>query len=161
MGTNTYEKVGFLQSSDGFFIALAAAAFFSATTLLGVWRRQGRAVRTTGIGKLLAGGQALAALIWLGFLAVFGWAMASLGGTTLPELVEIGWPPPALVATNAAAYAAALGGVLQAASSVPVWTGSGWTVWRRLHHLLFAAAGLFAVYEMWSWRLILAPMTTT
>ena len=74
-------------------------------------------------------------------------------GLTLLKERFTGWP--------FASFADAAAALANAAASVPVWTASGWSVWRKAHHALFAAAGLFAVYGLWEWRIILAPMTTT
>ncbi|HRX38348.1 MAG TPA: serine hydrolase domain-containing protein [Parvularculaceae bacterium] len=161
MGTNTFERIGFFQSSGVLFTGLCAAAFFSLTAFLGAWRRQGRRIRETGAGLALSIGQIAVALSWFAFLGIFVWALMVLSGASLTDLVEIGWPPSALVAAQVAAYAAAAAALANAAASVPVWTASGWSVWRKAHHALFAAAGLFAVYGLWEWRIILAPMTTT
>jgi hypothetical protein len=39
-------------------------------------------------------------------------------------------------------------------------TSSWSSIWGKLHYLLFARAGGFAVYVMWRWKLVLAPMTS-
>lgn len=160
MGTNSYERVSFLRSSSGFYAGVGAALFFSLVVLLSAWRRQGRPVRTTPAGRLLALAQGGAALAWLTFAVALGAALAFLSALTLTDLVEIGWPPRALVVVGVAAWAAALGAVFSALMLAPVWTISGWSLWRKLHHVLFAAAGLFGLYALYEWRLILAPMTT-
>lgn len=160
-GTDSFEKIGFLQSSNAFMAAAGAALFLSLTALLGLWRRQGRNVRTTDAGRLLAVGQLIVALAWFAFAGVLGWALSVLSGAQLPDLVDMGWPPDTLVYTSIAAMIAAAASALNALALPAVWTASGWSLWRKLHHALFAAAGLFAVYELWEWRLILAPMTRT
>lgn len=161
MGTNTYERVGFFGSSSLFYAGVGAALFFSATVILGAWRRQGRMVRSTRLGALLALWQFLGALLWIVFLGVFGWAMVSLSDLPLADIVALGWPPKPLLYAHYAAMAAAAGALLTAFATAPVFTVSAWTVWRKIHYMLFAAAGLFAVYALYEWRVILAPMTTT
>lgn len=161
MGTNTYARVGFWGSSRLFYAGVGGALFFSLTILLGAWRRQGRMVRSTQIGVFLALGQLAAAALWFAFIGVFGWAMVSLSELQLTDLVDLGWPPQALVWSRWAATAAAGGAVLMALATVPVMRSSAWTVWRKIHHVLFAVAGLFAAYALYEWRVILAPMTVT
>ncbi len=160
-GTDSYEKIGFIHSSNSFMAAVGAALFFSLTAFLGLWRRQGRKVMTNDAGKLLAVGQVIVALSWFAFAGILSWAVTVLGKSQLPDLVNMGWPPDTLVYTSIAAMAAAAAASLNAVALFPVWTASGWSIWRKLHHALFALAGLYAVYELWEWRLILAPMTRT
>ncbi|MEQ8177774.1 MAG: serine hydrolase domain-containing protein [Amphiplicatus sp.] len=161
MGTNTYERVGFAGSSSLFYAGAGAALVFSLTVLLGAWRRQGRMVRSTRLGALLAAWQFFGAVLWMVFLGVFGWAMISLSNLPLADIVELGWPPKPLLYAHYAAMAAAVGALMTALATAPAFTASGWTVWRKIHHVLFAIAGLFAVYALYEWRVILAPMTTT
>lgn len=156
MGTDSAEPVSFLNSSDGFNLALGLVAAFSLTAFVGAWRRQGRDVDTTGAGKWLAAGHALAALVWIGFIGVLAWTTADLGAKELAELQEIGWPPRSLFAAQVGAHVAAFAALLAAAGVVPVFTRSGWSLWRKAHYGLFAAAGLYAVYQLWNWRLILS-----
>ncbi|MEK7265923.1 MAG: serine hydrolase [Pseudomonadota bacterium] len=159
MGTNTAEPVSFLQSTDGFNAALGLALGFSLLTFLSAWRRQGREVETTGAGKWLALGQGAVAVFWLAFAGVIVWATGALTSLDLPDMQAAGWPPAALIGAMIAANLAAIGGLAAAIGVVPVFTRSGWSPWRKAHYLLFAAAGLFAVYELFVWRLILAPVS--
>lgn len=159
LGTDTAERVSFLQSTDGLNAALGLAAAFSMLALIGAWRRQGRDVETTGAGKWLALGHGFAALVWLVFAGIAVWATAALSAMGLPDLQASGWPPAPLLALLIAANAAALAAIAAAIGVVPVMTRSGWSLWRKAHYVLFAAAGLFALYELFVWRLILAPVS--
>jgi CubicO group peptidase (beta-lactamase class C family) len=159
MGTDTLEPVGFFRSSDGFNAALGLIAAMSALALIGAWRRQGRYVPTSGAGKWLSLGHAVTALTWLALIAIFAWASLDLDGKELPDLQAVGWPPVSLLATMIAAHAAALAAIFAAIGAAPVLTRSGWSQWRKVHYLIFAAAGLFAVYALWTWRLIFAPIS--
>lgn len=159
MGADTLEPVSFVQSSDGFNTALGLIAAMSALALVGAWRRQGRYVATSVAGQWLSLGHAVAALAWLALVALFGWASFDLGEKDLPDLQAAGWPPASLLAVIIAAHAAALAGILAAIGAAPVLTRSGWSLWRKAHYFLFAAAGLFAVFALWTWRVILAPMS--
>lgn len=159
LGTDSVEPVSFLQSTDGFNAGLGLTLAFSLLAIVSAWRRQGREVETTGAGKWLALGQGVVALIWLAFAGTIGWASAALTTLELPDLQAASWPPPPLLAALIAANAAALGGLVAAIGVVPVVTRSGWSLWRKAHYVLFAAAGLLAVYELFVWRLILAPVS--
>jgi CubicO group peptidase (beta-lactamase class C family) len=154
MGTDTAEPVSFLNSSNGFYAAMGLVALFSLLAFLSAWRRQGRDVATTGAGKWFSAGHALVAFVWLAFLGIIGWATADLGAMELAELQANGWPPVSLLAIQIAAHVTALGGVAAIAGIVPVFARSGWSIWRKGHYFLFAATCLFAVFELWNWRLI-------
>jgi len=156
MGTDTAEPVSFVDSSAGFYTAIGLVAGFSLLAFLGAWRRQGREVATSGAGRWLSAGHALVAFIWLAFLGIIGWATTILGAKELAELQADGWPPASLLAVQIAAHVAALGGIAAVAGLVPVFARSGWSIWRKAHYVLFAAACLFAVYELWTWRLIVS-----
>lgn len=154
MGTDTAEPAAFLQSSAGLSAAFGLVAVFSLFAFAGAWRRQGRDVEQTALGGRLAAGHAAAAAIWLLFIGALAFVTADLGGKELADLQEIGWPPASLLGAQIAAHVAALVALIAAAAVIPVFARSGWSVWRKAHYTLFAAAGLFAVYEMWAWRVI-------
>ena len=156
MGTQTADRVGFFGSSDAFNAGLGLVTLFSALAFLGAWRRQGRDVATTRLGKRLAGGHAASALLWIVFIVALTAASASLGDKELADLQAAGWPPLSLIFVMIAAHVAALGALAAAAAALPVLVGSGWSSWRKAHYLLFAAAGLFAVWQLAVWKVILA-----
>jgi hypothetical protein len=157
MGTSSAEPASFIASSAGFSAAFGLIALFSILALVGAWRRQGRMVRTTPTGRLLAFIHCVAALIWLGFIGVIAAATAMLAGKDLPVLQAGGWPPAPMLAVQVVAHVAGFAGVLSIVGVAPVLARSGWSLWRKAHYLLFAAASLFIIFELWRWRAILAP----
>lgn len=156
MGTQTADRIGFLGSSDAFNAAIGLVALFSALAFLGAWRRQGREVQTTRLGLWLAGGHAASASLWILFIVALTAVSAGLGAKELAELQAEGWPPLTLILAIVAAHLAALGAVAAAVAAFPALVGSGWSIWRKAHYLLFAAAGLFAVWQLAVWKVILA-----
>jgi CubicO group peptidase (beta-lactamase class C family) len=156
MGTMTADRVSFFQSSDAFNAALGGIALFSALAFVGAWRRQGREIETTRLGRWLAGGHALASFLWLAFIVTLAVVSASFANKELSDFQAEGWPPSPLIAAIIAAHLAALGAVAAAVAALPVLIGSGWSIWRRGHYLLFVAAGLFAVWQLAVWKVIFA-----
>ncbi len=157
MGTNTLVRAPFLGSAQGANLIMTAALLFSVLVFLGAWRRQGRMVDTTGTGVALAWGQALVAVLWIGFIGAVTAATVTMADATIIDLTKNGYPPPALNIVRILAHVAAAAFLLNALASWHVWTASGWSVWRKLHHLLFALAGLAVIYVLFEWRMILAP----
>ncbi len=156
MGTMTADRVAFLASSDAFNAAIGAVTLFSLLAFLGAWRRQGREVETTRLGKRLAVGHATSAFLWIAFVVALIVVSASLAEKDLADFQADGWPPAPLIAAIVTSHLAALGAVAAAIGVFPVLVGSGWSVWRRAHYLLFVAAGLFAVWQLAIWKAILA-----
>lgn len=156
MGTQTADRIGFLGSSGAFNASLGLVALFSALALLGAWRRQGRDVQTTRLGLWLAGGHAASALLWMLFIVALTVVSAALSSKELADLQAEGWPPLTLVLAMVAAHLAAVGALAAAVASFPVLVGSGWSIWRKAHYLLFAASGLFAAWQLALWKAILA-----
>lgn len=157
MGTTTADRAGFLQTSDGLNVGIGLVGLMSILAFAGAWRRQGRDVATTSIGKWLALGHAGVAFLWLVFIGVISWVSVDLASKDLADLQADGWPPASMIALIIAGHLAALGSVAAAVGLAPVAIGSGWSIWRRIHFALFAAAGLFATWLLWNWRVILAP----
>lgn len=156
MGTMTADRVSFLNSSDAFNAAVGLVALFSILAFLGAWRRQGRDVETSRLGKWLAAGHAASAFVWLLFVGVLTAVSVVLGSKELADLQADGWPPVSMIVAIVVAHLAALGAVAAAAGVFPVLVGSGWSIWRRAHYILFAAAGLFAAWQLAAWKVILA-----
>lgn len=157
MGTNTLIRAPFLQSAQGINLGATAAAFFSMLVFIGAWRRQGRMVDTTGTGVALGAAQWAVAIVWLGFIGAIGAATALLADVSIADLSAKGYPPAPLRIVQVFAYLSAAAFLGNAIASYWVWTRSGWSLWRKIHHLLFALSGLFVVWLLYDWRLILAP----
>lgn len=156
MGTSTAEPISFLKSSNGFSAAIGLVTLASLLVFVGAWRRQGREVATTNAGRYLAIGQAGVALLWYAFIGVVVWVSVAMGQKDLADFQEAGWPGPSLNALRIVSHLAALAAIVAAVGLWPVITRSGWSIWRKAHYALFAAAGLFATYELFEWRLILS-----
>ncbi len=156
MGTMTADRVSFFNSSDAFNAAVGLVSLFSLLAFLGAWRRQGRDVETTRLGKWLAGGHAASAFLWLLFVGTLTAVSAMLGAKELADLQAVGWPPVSMMIAIVVAHLTALSAVAAAAGVFPVLAGSGWSVWRRAHYVLFAAAGVFAVWQLVVWKVIFA-----
>ncbi|MGJ3233059.1 MAG: serine hydrolase domain-containing protein [Oceanicaulis sp.] len=143
-GTNSYETLD--ASSDPIQpgLAIAAAALFSLTTWLGLWRRMGRGQSVTWRGRLLSGFDLAAAALIFGFLGSFVAAAAGLMDLGL-EMVA-GYPQPELVTIALMSSVTVVVAGLVVLATAPVFAGSGWSIWRKLHHLLFALSlGALAV----------------
>lgn len=159
MGTDSAERIGFLKSSQAFNAALSLVVVFSMTAFVGLWRRLGREAPVTGAGRLLSLAHLAGAALWFVLAGFILAATVELGAKELAEIQALGWPPKSLVWTRAAAHLAALGGLASVALLVPALASSGWSIWRKIHFSLFALSGAFAAYQLWQWKLILAPMT--
>lgn len=159
MGANTALRVGFFGSSQGFFAAVGAVLVMTMLAFLSAWRRQGREVEATEAGRLHAMLHLVSAGLWLVFFGALAVALGGLGGLALSELQAIGWPPASLVAARVAAHVAALGAIASVAAVPAVMLRSGWSVWRKAHYALFAAAGFFGVWALVAWRVILSGAT--
>ncbi|MEM9171016.1 MAG: hypothetical protein AAGC56_15350 [Pseudomonadota bacterium] len=158
MGTDTLIPVGFFRSSAGANTAVGLAYILSITAFLGLWRRLAvRAPGATNPGRALAIGQIATAVAVIAFVGTAAGATAALSGATLTDLMEKGYPPPALNALRLAGLVAAFALATNALASPLVWTTSGWSVWRKLHHALFAAAGVWTIWALFDWRVIFAP----
>ena len=158
-GTNSFERIGFMQSSMVLNAGIGLVAIFAVTTLMGGWRRQGGNAYLSSNDRALFVVVGGAAFLWLIALGVVGWGAMQLSAIDFSAQAKSGWPPAFLSHMRSACTIAAIGAIAVAAATPFAWTADGWSVWRKAHLALFAAAGLFAVYAMWQWRLILAPLT--
>jgi len=151
-GASTLERVSGLTDPLTALAAFAAAIAFSATTWLGLWRRLNRSHDVTVIGRLIS---ALDLTVATGWFAVAGLAAAVLSSTAGGGMMEVftDYPPPLSGALLLAGSLTAAGGGLAVLLTAPAFAASGWSIWRKLHHLLFAAAAAFGGFQLWSWGL--------
>ncbi|MEO1013647.1 MAG: serine hydrolase domain-containing protein [Pseudomonadota bacterium] len=151
-GTNTLERVSGLADPKWAMYAFGATLALSLTTWLGLWRRVGRGDEVTGAGRALSV-FALAATVPAVAVAGLVFQMVSaIDGMSYAEIFA-DYPPGHVGLLIVASSVAAVTGVLMGASLLPVWTGSGWSIWRKGHHTLFALAYLAAAAMLWKWGL--------
>jgi CubicO group peptidase (beta-lactamase class C family) len=159
MGTDTAERATMLETSQGFNLGVGAVSLMSVAAFTGLWRRIGRGSPATGVGRALALVHLGSAALWLAFIGVLTAATAAIGAMELAELQAEGWPPPMLGHARTAAHAAGAGAAASLLLLIPAVTASGWSIWRKLHYALFAIVGGYALFMLWRWNLVLAPMT--
>ena len=138
-------------ANDIFYLAGAFgfAAFFLATTYLGLWRRLGGADNATrSVGRILS-------LVALGSavpMILLGAASMSVFETLSAPYGDLfaDYPPSDIVQLSLAASLVALTGFALLASVPIAWTSSGWSIWRKLHHsalgLSLGAFGIGLIY---------------
>ena len=155
MGAHSYERAGAFGGPFMLNALFSAAFLFSVTTWLGAWRRQGRIeqeqpVQNGAVGVNLTRFALLAAMVFFIFTIVSTIALIRIGTASTSEFVD--YPFTSTILTQAAGYFVFAAGVLMVVSLVPAWGMSGWSVWRKLHHTLFAAAlGAFcAMLVVWN-----------
>ena len=143
-GANSFDPVA--GDTDPLLLGLAfvPAVLFSITIWLGLWRRMGRGQTVTLVGRLLSAFDLAAAALVFAYLACFLAAAASLMDVGF-EFVA-GYPQPALIAVAAMSQVMLALAVVAILAIAPVMTASGWSIWRKAHHTLFALSlGLLAV----------------
>ncbi|MBI1263337.1 MAG: serine hydrolase [Alphaproteobacteria bacterium] len=152
LGTQTWERVGLSTDPNLLFAAAGGALLLSLTTWLGLWRRLAAPpAAVTGRGRAISIFNLAAALLVIAFLASLAAAMAVMSGFTLELMMD--YPPPALRLAMALAGAVTVAAVLAVAALVPAVTMSGWSLWRKLHHGLFAAALAALAWALVNWGL--------
>jgi hypothetical protein len=130
-------------------MALGAALFFSVTAWLGAWRRQGREPSHESMGfalNIFDLGAAAAVFVFVGALAI---VINVLSTASINDLLD--YPPPAVIWLRVIAYGVFAFATLAVFSLAPAWISSGWSIWRKSHHTLFALAlaGLAVMLVFW------------
>ena len=152
MGVHSLEKIGASGHPLLFVAALAAAGFFSLTTLAGAWRRQGRGGPKNLMGQRLGGFALLAALVFfvfVGALTVVAIGFTSVDFSNLPNypFAVVHW----VQATGYAVFAVSLLGLI---SLAPAWGRSGWSLWRKAHYSVFVLSLSLLSVMLIVWRVI-------
>lgn len=149
MGVHTHDRVGPASDPLLLFAAMGAAVFFSLTTWLGLWRRLGRGQTVTGLGRALSLLDLAIAGLVFAFAGILGAAVAALSNFSMATLAD--YPPDPLPLFMLTGTLLTLAAGLAALATVPVWAGSGWSIWRKLHHTLFALALVWLGAELVVW----------
>ncbi len=134
-------------------LGIGLALLFSMTTWLGAWRRQAvKDIKQSKIGArlgqfdLVAAGSVLVMIVMIVLITV---ALASASASMLVD-----YPPLTVTLFRGAAHLAFLAGVFAVVSIVPAWLMSGWSIWRKGHHTLFALALGVMAFTLLAWRVV-------
>ncbi|MEM1381517.1 MAG: serine hydrolase domain-containing protein [Pseudomonadota bacterium] len=140
-----------------FFVPLIAVVGFLVTTVLGFWRRLGRPDYVSGTGRVLSFLTLASAgpMIWFGLSAR---AFSVTEEQSFAELMTVFPPQSVITLSLASSFVAATGGVMLL-SLLPAWKGSGYSIWRKLHHSLLALSyGAFGA-ALIHWRFAFSDIT--
>jgi hypothetical protein len=153
LGTATYDRMGRSTDPNLLTAAISLALIASLTQWLGLWRRLGGRRRDdqaeTARGLAVSIFNLAASGLVFAFMAVLLAATASLTSQGMEMFAD--YPPPLLVAAMALAGAVVIAAVLAVAALVPAVAMSGWSMWRMMHHGLFALALAFLAWALVNW----------
>jgi len=155
-GVHSYERIGALDSPSKLTFAVGLVALFSITTWLGVLWRRGVPATYTATGKFLGIADCVVTVAFLAFIGAAFWSLSALSSASASDL--IGYPPTAIKLFRAIALPLFFVGIAAIVSLWPAWRSSGWTVWRKLHHTLFALSLLALAFMMLRWNIVFASL---
>lgn len=144
MGVHSYDRIGSLAHPMALNVAFGAAVFFSLTVWAGAWRRQGRNVVQSGMGRVLGlADLALAGLVFV-FLGSFLAMMISMSSMGVTDLAN--YPLPVVNVFRMVATTLVIVSIFAVISLIPAWRSTQWSIWRKAHHSSFVLAlGALAV----------------
>lgn len=149
---HSYDRAGLFDSAGLFNAAIGAAFLLSITTLAGAWRRQGRPVEHKPIGVWLNRGDVAVSGLVLLFIGLLTATFAVLA--TASASVMLSYPPFTIILLRLAGLVLFGAAVLLLVGTPLAWAGSGWSVWRKAHHTLFALSLAFLAVMLAAWRVI-------
>ncbi len=132
------ERVGFFDQSNFIYLAFALMTWFSLTTVIGAWRQQGRQVVQTKSGRRLGIFDFLSAVLIFSALAsliYFVSDTANAGADRFPT-----WP---FFSAQLVRFMYSVVVVLAIPLLISLywcWRKTGWSIWRKMHHTVFALA---------------------
>jgi len=152
-GVHSMERVGFMNNPNTFLGSFGLVLLLTLTTLLGFWRRFGHgqnygfSSRLAGFTSFLASVSVLSLVVAVVILAT---SLADFDISQMPK----NYPSNSMYFTHYAGWFVAIMSVFMLIGLWPVWSGSGWKLFRRLHFSLYAVAFFFFAIQLWQWRII-------
>jgi hypothetical protein len=151
-GSNVFDRVSYLNSSQMFYVASASTLLLAIGSLFGFWlRRKQRPVQTGG-EKLAAFAVGATSLIWLVFFYTF--KVLWDGAFAVESEIMAHYPTPLAWAVHILGIVAAVLVVASAFGLWPVWRHRNWPVWRRLRHTVVVLTGLVLVWVLNDWNIL-------
>ena len=157
LGVHSFEKVGWLQSPVSLAIALGAALLLALSHALGLSRCIGRGIYTSFAARVAGSAVLLGIVAVAAFIASLIYLAVGLSEFDIATMPET-YPPTAMFVSHYTGWAVAAISALMILAHWPVWSGSGWGWFKRLHFTLFTIAMLFLTLQLWQWRVIGAPV---
>jgi CubicO group peptidase (beta-lactamase class C family) len=149
---HSYDRSALFDNAGLFNAAIVAALLLSMTTLAGAWRRQGRPVEHKTIGMWLNRGDVAVSGLVIFFIGLLTATFVVL--STASASAMLNYPPLTITLLRLVGlvlFGAAIGLVV---STPLAWAGSGWSMWRKAHHTLFALSLAFLAVMLVAWRVI-------
>ena len=155
---HSYERVSIFSNPILFNGAVSFAALLSLTTLLGAWRRQAAPTpkNQTAMGRRLGWFSLASAVAVVGLIILFGMSAVQMASLTTDKLVN--YPPLAISLLRVFALFVFAICTLALLSLIPAWRQSGWSLWRKAHHSMFALSLAFLAVMLVAWRVVFAPI---
>lgn len=153
-GVDSLERIGARDSPNSIILVIGLVVLFSVTNWLGVLWRRGVPPRQTSTGKLLGVADCAVTIVFLALVGTAIWAVTVLSSATAADFVH--YPPTAVTVFRVIAFVFLFIGVAAVVSLWPAWRWSGWGVWRRIHHTLFALSLAAMSLLLVQWNVVFA-----
>ncbi len=157
-GHNVYARAGFFDRTLSLQIALGLALACSMLVLVGAWRGRNRTLRDhkhrdPPVVRRATLWLRVAAVSWLVFIAIFGYAVIKIVGDTTEAFYRF----PSLWLTIALWLSplAMLMSLICALRLPAAWSAREWKSWRKIKHTFVVATYLFAAWALWLWNLVI------
>jgi len=151
--TYSYERMEAFSNPLYLNIGFLAVALFAVTTWLGAWRRWGAVALQTATGKALGVFDLVAAASIFVFFALLV-SVITISGDT--DALLKNYPPSQIQLMRMFAAFVFFLGSAALVSLIPAWLKSGWSIWRKAHHTLFALSLGFLAVMLVAWNVVVA-----
>src|SRR5690606_24386582 len=151
-GHNAFERVGPLQRSETLLMVTGLAGAVSLLVLVGAWLRRGRRDQSVPASRRAEFWLYISALAWLAFaVLLLVYAQGAMADETAAFYGYPGTLLTALLWSTPALFVLVLVDVLHLRAAL---RARGWSLWRKLRHLVVVAVYVLAAYMLWSWNMV-------